>query len=139
MFSFPIYDSTVPHLCHRPAIYLQLPNRSHCIFYRTHTQGKCQKKLLHFKLVKAMLADQLLFYLERIYDLHLFGQFTDACDAVQVHHTHHLCQHTRKVQIDHQQIATEHTVRYVRILQHTSQTLDHHTPWPPPWVIQGGH
>ena len=95
-------------------------------FGRTHTQGKCQQKLLHFKLVKAMLADQLLFYLERIYDLHLFGQFTDACDAVQVHHTHHLCQHTGEVQIDHQQIATEHTVRYVRILQHTSQTLDHH-------------
>ena len=42
-----------------------------------------------------------------------------------MHDTHHFGKHTGKVQVYHQQVATEHAVGNVGILQYTAQTLNH--------------
>ena len=43
-----------------------------------------------------------------------------------MHGTHHFGQHTGKMQIYHQQIATKHTIGNIGIFQHPAQTLNHH-------------
>ena len=68
---------------------------------------------------------QLILYLQRIDFFDTFRQLADTGYAIEMHHTHHFSQHTRKMQINHQQITTEYTVGYVRVFQHPTQTLNH--------------
>ena len=95
-------------------------------FGRAHAEGKCQQELLHLELVEAVLVYQLVLYLQRIHLLDALRQFADAGDAVQVHQAYHLGKHAREVEVYHQQVATEHAVGNVGILQHATQSLNHH-------------
>ena len=72
-----------------------------------------------------MLVYQLIFYLQGIYLFDTFRQFTDTGYTVEMHHTHHFSQHTRKMQINHQQITTEYAVGYIGIFQYSAQTFNH--------------
>ena len=95
-------------------------------FGRAHAEGKRQQELLHLELVEAVLVYQLVLYLQRIHLLDALRQFADAGDAVQVHQAHHLGKHAGEVEVYHQQVAAEHAVGNVGILQHAAQSLNHH-------------
>ena len=73
-----------------------------------------------------MLVYQLVLDFQGIHLLNAFRQFGNTGNAVQVHDTYHLGQHTGEVEVYHQQVAAEHTVGNVGILQHAAQTLNHH-------------
>ena len=72
-----------------------------------------------------MFANQFLFNLQRIDLLHHLRQLAHSGDAVQMHDAQHFAQHAGKVQVYHTQIATEHFVGHIAILQDTSQTFYH--------------
>ena len=72
-----------------------------------------------------MLGNQFLFNLQRIDLLHHLRQLAHSGDAVQMHDAQHFAQHAGKMQVYHTQIATEHFVGHIVILQDTSQTLYH--------------
>ena len=92
---------------------------------RTHAQGQSQQELLHLVFVETMFLDELILYLQRVEFLNTFRQFGNARNTFEVHQANHLCQHAGEVQVNHQQIATEHAVGHVAILQHTTQPLNH--------------
>ena len=72
-----------------------------------------------------MLSDELVLNLQGIDLLDKFGQFTHAGDALQMHRTAHLAQHTREMKVYHVQVASENLVGRIVELQDTSQAFNH--------------